>query len=336
MKHCTLYYLDVKLVIHDFLDVERSKNLTSEVAKAILYHKDAFGWLRNFKLKMSKSENKENETKCIPISFHILCPEIWRSLVISMGLSAVCFVTSLIFEYVGVPLGSFAKFEFVSFKIVHLLYDVINISATLLACNNYALILRNTEIVLHWLSLAMYTWLCIVGHQIWRMMTHTEAPVKFSTNSFSKSSSCLLVFMSTGMIEFLSYLASFLHVDAIALSYDRGGTLYRSNFDYAKISLFLFVPHFFATAVAGMFCISVLIASRHEQKRIANIDHWLVQNVRLLLLLSSVIVKDIIYAKKPYVQNEAGWHSVRAASFCVTGMSTVLFEIGLQFWFYKR
>ena len=282
-KPCTMYYFDIMLAINDCLDIGRGGNVSSEVAKAILDHNDAHGLLRNFKLSRSESDSNENETQCTPTSFHILCPEIWRSLLISMGVSAVCFVTSLIFEDFGVSLGSFTRFEFVSFKIVHLLYDAINIGAILLACNNYALILRNTEVMLHWLSLAMYAWLCVIGHQIWRMMTYTAAPIKVSSNSFSKRSCCLLVFMSTGLIVVLSYLASFLHVDAIALSYDHGGTLYRSNFDFMKISLFLFVPQFFATVV---FCISVLIASRHEQKRITNVDHWLVQNFRLLLLLS--------------------------------------------------
>ena len=336
VRPCILYDVTLHILVKDEINFNRSKDIKAEVNEAVRNLSAAFKKATNLKtawLGSYSDDNSDDEPKCEPSDSRIVCPRTWRALIISFALSSACFITSLAFEFRGAPVGSFAKFEFVSFKLVHLLNDLLNVGAILLACYNYAPILRNTEVVLHLLCLSKYTWLSIIGHQIWRTMLFKSVPIRCSNDSFSKRTSCFIAFVSPGVVVGLSYLSFWLQLDRLSLSYNNGGSLYRSNFDFIGISVFLFVPRYFAVAVSAIFCISVLLASRHLQSTVTKANHWVVQNIRLLILLLTIVVDDFVYASKPYFHSAYVWSFIRAATFSSAGVSTLLLEVVLYFMF---
>ena len=279
---------------------------------------------------MTASYAQENKSysECRPVESEIECPKFWIILLVSFAISARFFVTSLFFECLGHSLGSFAKFEFVVFKAVHLVTDLVNLGSVLMACSNMPLLLRNTEVCIHWLYLAVHMWLTVTGYRVWRTMIARTSPVKVSRKPFSKRCYCFSVLLTISVVVVLSNLASFLQLNTIAVTYDNGGILFRSNFDFTGISLLLLIPLYLGIAASSIFYISVLIASGHEKKTLLRADHWLIQNFRLLTLLAVIFLKDIIYAAKPHIANTA-WQLLRAISFTFTGVVAVIMELCL-------
>ena len=325
---CVIYTLRAHLLLNDFIEFDRSLNIFTEVEHLFQTQKAAIESAGKMRPIAPYAQGNNSDSECSPIESEIDCPQSWILLLISFAISAGFFMTSLFFECLGHSLGSFAKFEFMVFKAVHLVTDLSNMGAVLMACSNMTLLLRNAEVGIHWLYLAEHIWLTVTGYRVWRTMIARTSPVKVSTKPFSKRCCCFSVFLTTGVVVVFSNLASFLQLGTIAVTYDNGGTLFRSKFDFAGISLLLFIPWYFGIAASTIFCVSVLIASRHEKKKILRADHWLIQNFRLLTLLAVIFLKDIIYATKPLIANTT-WQLLRAISFTFTGTVAVIMELCL-------
>ena len=324
---CVIYFLRVHLLLNDFIEFDRSLKILTEVEGLFQTQKAAIESAG--KMTTSYAQGNKSDSECRPVESGIDCPKSWIILLVSFAISAGFFTASLFFECLRHNLGSFAKFEFVVFKAVHLATDLVNLGTVLMACNNMALLLRNTEVSIHWLYLAEHMWLTVTGYRIWRTMIARTSPVKVGRKPFSKRCCCFSVFLTTGVVVVVLNLASFLQLNTIAVVYDNGGILFRSNFNVAGISLLLFIPRYFGIAASTIFCISVLIASRHEKKKILRAYHWFIQNFRLLTLLAVIFLKDIIYAAKPHIATNTAWPFFRVISFTFTGAVAVIMELCL-------